>query len=85
MYQLRSGHWDKFSMAQLVINWPIVLGKVAELLDRHGLSLSEIELRRQACEGVGIDTARRRRGVRQGGALAGVALGVFELLFRRKP
>ncbi len=25
--------------------------KVAELLDRHGLSLSEIELRRQACEG----------------------------------
>ncbi|MGH6794130.1 MAG: DUF7168 domain-containing protein [Methylocella sp.] len=37
--------------------------KVAELLDRHGLSLSEIELRRQACEGFGIDTGRRRRGV----------------------
>jgi len=36
--------------------------KVAELLDRHGLSLSEIELRRQACEGLGIDTGRRRRG-----------------------
>jgi hypothetical protein len=36
--------------------------KVAELLDRYGLSLSEIELRRQACEGFGIDTGRRRRG-----------------------
>ncbi|MGQ0446470.1 MAG: DUF2786 domain-containing protein [Beijerinckiaceae bacterium] len=36
--------------------------KVAELLDRHGLSLSEIEFRRQACEGFGIDTGRRRRG-----------------------
>jgi hypothetical protein len=36
--------------------------KVAELLDRYGLSLSEIELRRQACEGIGIDTDRRRRG-----------------------
>ena len=35
--------------------------KVAELLDRHGLSLSEIELRRQTCEGFGIDTGRRRR------------------------
>ena len=37
--------------------------KVAELLDRYGLSLSEIELRRQACEGFGIDSGRRRRGV----------------------
>ncbi len=37
--------------------------KVAELLDRHGLSLGEIELRRQTCEGFGIDTGRRRRGV----------------------
>jgi hypothetical protein len=36
--------------------------KVAELLDRYGLSLSEIELRRQACEGLGIETDRRRRG-----------------------
>jgi hypothetical protein len=36
--------------------------KVAELLDRYGLSLSEIELRRQVCEGIGIDTERRRRG-----------------------
>src|SRR3984893_2613560 len=32
--------------------------KVAELLDRYGLSLSEIELRRQVCEGIGIDTER---------------------------
>ncbi|MGH6835256.1 MAG: DUF2786 domain-containing protein [Methylocella sp.] len=37
--------------------------KVAELLDRHGLSLSEIELRRQACEGFVIDTGRRRRDI----------------------
>jgi hypothetical protein len=37
--------------------------KVAELLDRYGLSLSEIEFRRQTCEGFGIDTGRRRRGV----------------------
>lgn len=36
--------------------------KVAELLDRHGLSLSEIDLRRQTCEGVGIATNRRRAG-----------------------
>src|SRR3984893_13811999 len=36
--------------------------KVVELLDRYGLSLSEIELRRQVCEGIGIDTERRRRG-----------------------
>jgi hypothetical protein len=36
--------------------------KVAELLDRYGLSLGEIELRRLLCEGVGIDTERRRRG-----------------------
>jgi hypothetical protein len=35
--------------------------KVAELLDRYGLSLSEIELRHQVCEGIGIDTERRRR------------------------
>ena len=36
--------------------------KVAELLDRHGLSLSELELRQQPCEGIGIDTGRRRTG-----------------------
>lgn len=35
--------------------------KVAELLDRYGLSLNEIELRNQACEGFGVDTERRRR------------------------
>lgn len=36
--------------------------KVAELLDRYGLSLSETELRQQVCQGVGIDTGRKRRG-----------------------
>jgi hypothetical protein len=36
--------------------------KVAELLDRYGLSLSAIELPHQACQGVGIDTGRRRLG-----------------------
>ena len=35
--------------------------KVAELLDRYGLSLSEIDIRRQTCEGVGIDSTRKRR------------------------
>lgn len=34
--------------------------KVAEMLERYGLSLSEIEFRKQTCEGVGIDTGRRR-------------------------
>lgn len=34
--------------------------KVAELLDRYGLSLSELDLRQQSCEGIGIETARRR-------------------------
>jgi hypothetical protein len=36
--------------------------KVAELLDRYGLSVSEIEFRNQSCEGFGIDTGRRQRG-----------------------
>jgi len=36
--------------------------KVAELLDRYGLSLSELDLRQQTCEGVGIETSRRRIG-----------------------
>src|SRR5260370_29570242 len=36
--------------------------KVAELLDRYGLSLSELELRRQSCEGIGVETDRKRRG-----------------------
>jgi len=35
--------------------------KVAELLDRHGLTLSELDMRRQACEGAGIATDRKRR------------------------
>jgi hypothetical protein len=36
--------------------------KVAELLDRHGLSLNELEFKAQPCEGVGIQTTRRRTG-----------------------
>jgi hypothetical protein len=35
--------------------------KVAELLDRYGLSLGEVELREQSCEGIGVDTGRKRR------------------------
>ncbi len=35
--------------------------KVAELLDRYGLSLGEVEMREQACEGVGVETGRKRR------------------------
>lgn len=35
--------------------------KVAELLDRHDLTLDEISVRKAACEGVGVDTGRRRR------------------------
>jgi hypothetical protein len=37
-------------------------GKVAELLDRYGLTLGEVELKGQACEGFGVDTGRRRFG-----------------------
>jgi len=36
--------------------------KVAELLDRYGLSLSELEFQAQPCEGIGIQTDRRRMG-----------------------
>jgi hypothetical protein len=36
--------------------------KVAELLDRHGLSLGELEFRAQPCDGIKIDTNRRRLG-----------------------
>ncbi|WP_158811754.1 DUF2786 domain-containing protein [Beijerinckia sp. L45] len=36
--------------------------KVAELLDRYGLSLSEIDIRTQTCEGVGVDSNRKRVG-----------------------
>ena len=35
--------------------------KVAELLDRYGLSLGEVEMRDEVCEGVGMDTGRQRR------------------------
>lgn len=34
--------------------------KVAELLDRHDLSLSELEMKAQPCEGIGVQTSRRR-------------------------
>jgi hypothetical protein len=34
--------------------------KVAELLDRHGLSLSELDFQAQPCDGIGIQTNRRR-------------------------
>jgi len=36
--------------------------KVAELLDRYGLSLSELDLKQQACEGAAVETGRRRVG-----------------------
>jgi len=36
--------------------------KVAELLDRYGLSLSEVALKSQPCEGAGIETGRKRFG-----------------------
>ncbi len=36
--------------------------KVAELLDRYGLSLSELDLKRQACEGMAVEIGRRRVG-----------------------
>lgn len=36
--------------------------KVAEMLERYGLSLSEVELQQQPCEGFGIDTGRRKHG-----------------------
>ncbi len=35
--------------------------KVAELLERYGLSLSDLDLRRQACESFGVNTGRRQR------------------------
>ncbi len=37
-------------------------GKVAELLDRYGLSLGEVELKEQSCEGFGVETGRRQFG-----------------------
>jgi hypothetical protein len=39
----------------------LAAGKVAELLDRYGLSLSEVDMKEQSCSGEGIETDRRRR------------------------
>ena len=39
----------------------LAAGKVAELLDQYGLTLSEIDMKRQSCAGEGIETNRRRR------------------------
>lgn len=36
--------------------------KVSDLLDRYGLSLSETAIRGQSCEGIGLETGRKRRG-----------------------
>jgi hypothetical protein len=36
--------------------------KVAELLDRYGLSLGELEFKAQPCEGIAIETTRKRLG-----------------------
>lgn len=35
--------------------------KVAELLDRHDLTLDEVSVRQSPCEGAAVDTGRRRR------------------------
>ncbi|MFH1158392.1 MAG: DUF2786 domain-containing protein [Pseudomonadota bacterium] len=40
----------------------LAAGKVAELLDRYGLSLNEVDMKEQSCSGEGIETSRRRRG-----------------------
>ncbi len=39
----------------------LAAGKVAELLDQYGLTLSEIDMKTQSCAGEGIETSRRRR------------------------
>lgn len=44
--------------------------KGAALLDRHDLSLSELDLKRQACEGVSAETGRRRVGAVNNGVPA---------------
>jgi hypothetical protein len=49
--------------------------KVTELLDRYGLNLSELDLRKQRCEGIGVDTNRKRPGP------AGDCVGHIALLF----
>ncbi|MCK4945116.1 MAG: DUF2786 domain-containing protein [Alphaproteobacteria bacterium] len=40
----------------------LAAGKVAELLDRYGLSMSEVDIKKQSCFSEGIETQRRRRG-----------------------
>jgi hypothetical protein len=39
----------------------LAASKVAEMLDQYGLTLSEIDMKGQACAGEGIETGRRRR------------------------
>ena len=39
----------------------LAAGKVAELLDQYGLTLSEIDMKTQSCAGEGVETNRRRR------------------------
>jgi hypothetical protein len=39
----------------------LAAGKVAELLDQYGLTLSEIDMKSQSCASEGIETSRRRR------------------------
>ena len=39
----------------------LAAAKVAEMLHRYGLSLSEVEMKDQSCAGEGIETNRRRR------------------------
>ncbi|WP_342629670.1 DUF2786 domain-containing protein [Nguyenibacter vanlangensis] len=36
--------------------------KAAELLDRHGLSLSDLDIRNQTCEAIIVETSRKRAG-----------------------
>ena len=51
----------------------LAAGKVAELLDRYGLTLSEIDMKAQSCASEGIETNRRRRSPLDecAGAIAG--------------
>jgi hypothetical protein len=51
----------------------LAASKVAELLDQYGLTLSEIDMKAQACAGEGIETNRRRRSPLDecSGAIAG--------------
>ncbi len=39
----------------------LAAGKVAELLDQYGLTLSAIDMKTQSCAGEGVETNRRRR------------------------